>query len=237
MPSVLIESPGGNVHITAGRIAKLSGANAVQITDTNEMLVSAKQSVYTLTDKYLLTCNTVDKTVQGRETNLYSGPKNFLPSNAPLRETKFVGTPLTGHAGGKTDEYTMVFGDREEKFLAGSHRTTVIVGNMTYQTGIGTFTARAGVNQISVDTTAGIRATAPTGNVLVQATLAVSVRALASLTLRSNGATRLSGTTTTIGAAGKIGRIVSSSDRDPLTNLPLSFYGMGSFGHRLGAPI
>lgn len=237
LPSVHVESPSGNVHVTAGRITKLSGANAVQITDTNEVLVAAKQSVNNLTDKWLLQCNTVDKTVQGRETNLYSGPKNFLPSNAPLRETKFVGTPLTGHAGGKTDEYTMWFGDREETFLVGSHRTNVVVGNLTYRTGVGTFTAQAGVNEVSVDTFSGIRAVAPTGNVLVQATFAISVRALASLTMRSSGITRVSGTTTTIGAVGKVGRILSSADRDPLTNLPYAFYGMGSFGHRLGAPI
>jgi hypothetical protein len=237
LPAVAVESPNGNVHISAGRITKISAANAVQITDTNELLVAAKQSVNNLTDKWLLQCNTVDKTVQGRETNLYAGPKNFLPSNAPFRETKFVGTPLTGHAGGKTDEYSMLFGDREETFVVGNHRTTVQVGNITYQAGIGTFTAQAGTNQVVVDTSSGVSIQAPTGNVLVQTTLSVNVSALASLTLRSNGLTRLSGSVTTLGGNGNVGRIVSSSDLDPLTNLPLSTFGMGSFGHRLGPAI
>jgi hypothetical protein len=237
LPSVHIESPSGNVHVTAGRIVKLAGANAVQITDTNELLISAKQNVNTLTDKWLLQCNTVDKTVLGKESSLYAGPKNFLPTNAPFRDTKFVGTPLTGHAGGPTDSYLMIFGDREETILIGNHRTKVVIGNLTYQTGVGTVTASAGVNQISVDTFSGIRAIAPTGSVFVQATFAVSVQALASLTMRSFGMTRLSGTTTTLGAVGKVGRIISSSDLDPLTNLPFSFFGMGSPGHRLGAPI
>lgn len=237
LPAVAVESPNGNVHISAGRIAKISAANAVQVADTNEMTIAAKQTVNVLTDKFLLQCNTVDKTVQGRETNLYSGPKNFLPSNAPFRETKFVGTPLTGHAGGKTDEYSMLFGDREETFDVGSHRTTVQVGNITYQTGIGTFTAQAGSNQVTVDTSSGVSIQAPTGNVLVQTTLSVNVNALASLTLRTNGLARLSGNVTTLGGNGNVGRIVSSSDLDPLTNLPLSTYGMGSFGHRLGPAI
>lgn len=237
LPAVAMESPNGNVHVSAGRIVKISAANAVQVTDTNEMLVSAKQTVNTLTDKWLLQCNTVDKTVLGKETNLYSGPKNFLPTNAPLRETKFVGTPLTGHAGGKTDDYLMVFGDREENFLLGNHRTSVVVGTLTYQTLFGSFTARAGVNQMAVDSVSGVQITALTGNVLVSSIAATSVNALASLTLRSGGFTRLSGTVTTLGAPGKFGRIISSADLDPLTNLPFSFFGMGSFGHRLGPPI
>jgi len=237
LPAVAVESPNGNVHVTAARIAKISGANAVQITDTNEVLITSKQSTNVLTDKLLLQSNTVDKSVLGRETNLYSGPKSFLPSNAPLRETKFIGTPLTGHAGGKTDEYTMLFGDRVERIDLGDHTTTVLVGNITWRTGVGTFTARAGVNQITVDTSSGVRVTVPTGTLLVQTTLATTVQALASLTLKSNGFTKLSGTVTTLGGNGNVGAIVSSADRDPLTNLPLSFFGMGSQGHRLGVPI
>jgi hypothetical protein len=237
LPAVAIESPNGNVHVTAARIAKLSGANAVQITDTNEVLISSKQSTNVLTDKFLVQCNTVDKSVLGRETNLYCGPKNFLPTNAPLRETKFTATPLTGHAGGTTDEYRMIFGDRVEQIDFGDHTTTVFVGNITWRTGVGTFTAQAGVNQITVDTSSGVRVLVPTGTLLVQTTLATTVQALASLTLKSNGFTKLSGSVTTLGGNGKVGAIVSGADIDPLTNLPLSFFGMGSQGHRLGVSI
>jgi hypothetical protein len=237
LPSVLVESPNGSVHVRAGRETKISGANAVQVTDTNEFLVVSKQNVNTFTDKWLLQCNTVDKTVQGRETNLYSGPKNFLPSNAPLRETKFIATPLTGHAGGKTDEYTMLFGDRVENFRVGDHTTTILIGNATWRTTVGTVTLRAGLNQIAVSTSSGIRATCPTGTIAITSTLATSVTALASLTLKSAGQAKLSGTIVTLGGSGKVGRILSSADRDPLTNLPYSFFGLGSFGHRLGIPI
>jgi hypothetical protein len=51
------------------------------------------------------------------------------------------------------------------------------------------------------------------------------------------GQAKLSGLITTLGGIGTPGRIISSSDRDPLTNLPFSFFGMGSFGHRLGTPL
>lgn len=237
LPSVLIESPNGSVHVKAAREAKISGANAVQVTDTNEVLLVSKQNINAFTDKYMVQCNTLDKTVQGREVNLYSGPKNSLPTNAPIRETKFIATPLTGHAGGNTDEYTMLFGNREENLRLGNHSTTVLVGNITWKTVVGTATVQAGVNQISADTATGVKITVPTGTLSMTSTLATSIDALASLTLKTAGQAKLSGTTTTLGGLGNIGRIMSSADRDPLTNLPYSFYGLGSFGHRLGAPI
>lgn len=235
-PSVLIESPSGNTHIKSGRFTKITGANGIQLVDTNEVLISAKQTINLFTDKKLLQCNTHDKTVQGRETNLFSGPKNFLPTNAPFRETKFIGTPLTGHAGGATDTYTMLFGDRDEKIRVGSHSTTVFVGNLTYQTRIGTVTQQAGLNSIEIGTATGISMTS-VSTTSMTSTLATTISALASITLKSAGLAKLSGTVTTLGGTGTPGRIVSSSDRDPLTNLPFSFFGMGSTGHRLGVPL
>lgn len=236
LPSVLIESPSGNTHVKSGRFTKISGANGIQLVDTNEVLVSAKQNVNTFTDKWLLQCNTVDKTVQGKEVSAFSGPKNSNPSNSPLREVKFIATPLTGHAGGETDKYTMLFGDREENFRTGDHSTTILVGDMTYQTRVGTATLRAGLNEISLGTTSGISMTSVT-TTSMSSTLSTTVSALASITLKSVGQAKLSGLITTIGGNGNTGRIISSADRDPLTNLPFSFFGMGSFGHRLGAPL
>jgi hypothetical protein len=237
LPAVAVESPNGNVHMTAGGNAKVSGANAIQLTDTNEILLSAKQSINHFSNKFLIQTNTLDRTVQGRETQLYSGPLNFLPTNAPMRETKFISNPLTGHAGGVTDDYFMLFGDRRERFAIGSHRTTIGVGNMTWRTGVGTVTHQAGVNIQRMGTASGYSLTVPTGTVAITATLAVSVKALASITLKAVGVAKLSGAVTTLGGFGKTGRIMSSSDRDPLTNLPYSFFGLGSFGHRIGTPI
>jgi len=235
-PAVLIESPTGNTHIKSGRFTKITGANGIQFVDTNEILMSAKQNINVFTDKKLLQCNTHDKTVQGRETNLYSGPLNFLPTNAPLRETKFIGTPLTGHVGGDTDKYVMLFGNRDERFRIGSHKTTCFVGNITYQTRIGTVTQRAGINTIAVDTVTGIRMTSVTSTTMTS-TLTTTIAALASITMKAAIRAKLSSLVTTLGGAGTPGRIISSTDRDPLTNLPFAFFGMGSTGHRLGLPI
>jgi hypothetical protein len=236
-PAVLIEAPSSNTHVKSGRFTKISGANGIQLVDTNEILLTAKQNINSFTDKWLIQCNTMDKTVQGRETLAYSGPKNFLPTNAPLRETKFIANPLTGHAGGNTDEYFMLFGDRVERFVVGNHRTTVVVGNITHRTISGATRMQAGLNSIAASTTTGIRMTALTGTIALTSTLATTVNALASITLRTLGQAKLSGLVTTLGGTGLTGRIISSSDRDPLTNLPFSFFGMGSPGHRLGPPI
>jgi len=235
-PHTLVESPSGSTHIKSGRFTKITGANGIQLVDTNEVLMTAKQSINMFADKALLQCNTHDKTVQGKETQLYSGPKNFLPTNAPMREIKFISNPLTGHAGGNTDSYFMLFGDRVERFVFGSHRTTVAVGNITHSTALGSVTNRAGVNQIRVGTTAGISTFSATTTSMVS-TLATTINALASVTVRSAGRAKLSGVVTTLGGSGPPGRILSSTDRDPLTNLPFSFFGLGSPGHRLGPPI
>lgn len=236
LPSVLVESPSGNVHVKSGRFTKISAANGIQLVDTNEIQMTAKQNVNMFMDKLLIQGNTMDKTIQGRETNNYSGPLNFLPTNAPLRETKFIATPLTGHAGGNTDEYTMLFGDRVENIRLGNHRTTILVGNMTYQTVLGTATMRAGANSMAVDSVSGVRVFSTTA-INMTATATASITALASATLRSVGQTRVSGLVTTLGGVGKVGRILSSTDRDPLTNLPFAFFGLGSPGHRIGVPI
>ena len=236
LPSILIESPTGNTHIKSGRFTKITGANGIQFVDTNEILMTAKQKVNVFSDGVEISSNTFKKTVQGREDNLYGGPKNFSPINAPLRSTKFIGIPLTGHAGGVTDKYTMLFGNRDERFRIGSHKTTCFIGNITYQTRFGTVTQRAGFNQISVNTGSGISMLSLT-NTSMFSTLATSITALASITMKAVVRAKVSSLVTTLGGAGIPGRIISSSDRDPLTNLPFRTFGMGSPGHRLGLPI
>lgn len=237
LPAVAIESPSGNIQVTAGRVTKISGANAVQITDTDNIQFISKKTLDVYADGHTVSVNTMKKAVQGREDNLYGGPKNFSPTNAPLRITRFTATPLTGHAGGDTDEYRMVFGNRDERFRVGDHSTTVLVGNQTYECRLGTITHRALANSITIDSSTGISATSVTTTTMTS-TLATSITALASLTLKAQtGVAKLSGISTTLGGTGKVGRIVSSADRDPLTGLLYSVLGLGSAGHRIGLPI
>jgi len=236
LPALLLEAPGGNTHITSGRITKIVGNNAIQLTDTQEVTSTPKQSFNVYSSKFLCNVTTLDRTVLGQETSMYSGPKNSLPSNIPLRSTKFIGTPLTGHVGGKTDEYRMILGDREEQIDLGNHETVVLVGNLTYQAGAGTFTAQAGTNTLKVGSTTGISATS-VSTIRLTSTLATTIRGTASMTISTDGVARLSGKMTTLGGSGKIGGIISAADIDPTSGKLFSFFGMGSPGHRLGAPL
>lgn len=236
LPALLLEAPGGNAHLTAGRIVKIVGNNAIQLTDTNEVTATPKQSFNVYSSKFLCNVTTLDRTVLGQETTAYSGPKNFLPSNVPLRSTKFIGTPLTGHVGGKTDEYRMLLGNRDEQISLGNHSTTVLVGNLTYKAGVGIFTAQAGTNTIKVGTSTGISATS-VSTLRMTSTLATTIRGTASVTISSQGTARLSGKMTTLGGVGLVGKILSSTDIDPTSGKPFSFFGLGSPGHRLGSPV
>jgi hypothetical protein len=236
LPALLMEAPGGNAHLTAGRIAKIVGNSAIQLTDTNEVTSTPKQSFNVYSSKFLCNVTTLDRTVLGQETTAYSGPKNFLPTNLPLRSVKFIGTPLTGHIGGKTDEYRMILGNRDERINLGNHETTVLVGNLTYKAGLGIFTAQAGLNSVKVDSVSGISATSVT-TIRMSSTLATTITATAAITMTSQGVARLSGKLTSLGGAGKVGGIVCGSDIDPTSGKPFSFYQVGSPGHRLSLPI
>lgn len=237
LPHLDLAAPNGNAQITSGGKTKISGAAAIQLTDTNEVSVVAKNTFRLYSDKILSSCNVLDRTVQGKETTLYSGPKNMIPSNGPLREVKFTATPLTGHVGGVTDEYLLYFGDRKETIQIGDHSTEIQVGNLTYRTLQGNFNAQAGVNQMRLDSTQGMTVTVTAGSVNVTSTTTASLSGTSGVTVKSSGLARVSGSTTILGGNGSVGQIISSSDNDPLTNLPFSFFGMGSVGHLLGPSI
>jgi len=56
------------------------------------------------------------------------------PTNGSLRSTTFSGNPGTGCVGGAVDEYSMLFGGREETFRMGKHDTLMNVGSFNVRT-------------------------------------------------------------------------------------------------------
>ena len=240
LPALLMEAPGGNVHMLAGRIAKIAAANAIQLTDTNEVTSTPKQSFNVYSSKFLCNVTTLDRTVAGQEQTMYSGPKNFLPTNIPLRSTKFIGTPLTGHIGGKTDEYRLFLGNRDERITIGDHNTLTVFGSQTYQAGIGSVTSMAGANSIKVSSVAGISSTSVT-TTRISSTLSTTISGLASATLTSNGLTQVKGSMVSLKAAPGLpgitplgAGILSGADIDPTSGKKFSFFFAGSTTHRLG---
>jgi hypothetical protein len=240
LPALLMEAPSGNAHLIAGRIAKIAAANAIQLTDTNEVTATPKQSFNVYSSKFLCNVTTLDRTVTGKEQTMYSGPNNFLPTNIPLRSTKFIGTPLTGHIGGKTDEYFMFLGNRQERIGIGNHETLTFLGSQNYQAGIGSITNKAGVNSMKVSSVAGISAFSAT-TLRMTSTLSTTIKGIASVTLTSTGNTRVQGakvqlnalpglpTITPLGAG-----ILSGADTDPTSGKKFSYFFAGSLTHRLG---
>ena len=238
LPGIIIEAPTSSVNITASRNVKIAGGSQIRLENTQEVLITPQNQLTLTSDKFSKQCTTIDKTVLAKETVLYSGPKNFNPANTPLRSTTFGANPLTGHIGGDTDVYKMIFGDRKETFLVGNHTTQVIVGNLTYQTGVGTAKFAAGVNSVTVNTASGVSTTVAVGTLSMTSVTTARMSGVAGVTVSSaGGVARLSGTTTILGGSGGIGGILNASDLDPLTNLPYSFFGLGSTGHILGPPI
>lgn len=239
LPHLHLDSPNQNgvTWLTANKDILIAGGDTLRVTRFNNVDFTPKNLLRILTDKVGIQAGTIDKTITGQSIELYSGPRNFSPANAPLRSVTFAGTPLTGHAGGTTDKYTMVFGDREERFLIGNHETTVLVGNQTYQSVVGNVTMRAGVNQLKIATASGLQAVVPVGVMSMVATSAAVFKGIASVTVSSQGPAVLSGTITTLGGSGKVGGIVCQTDLDPLSGFPLGFLGLGSPGHVLAPPL
>jgi hypothetical protein len=237
-PSVHIEGK-GDIVLKAGRKLRLS-ASSFDFGNTASTKIAATSVVDIQSgDKIRMTSKTVDKTVFGKETETFAGPKDFLPTNLPIRTEQFIANPATGHVGGLTDQYNMLLGDRVETILAGNHVTTVAVGSATYQVVGGVWSAGAGLNRIAIDSATGINAITPVGNItMTSATGAIALTSTLSARIFSSGVTTVTGVAgVALGGPGKIGFIVSSSDLDPLTGLPLATFLMGSPGHSLVAPV
>lgn len=230
-PAVLITSQ-KNVEIRAGGTLTLSGST-LNLQDVSSLLLSTQAALALQSgDSINQTSKTRNITSMGKSTETYSGPKDNLPTNGAVRSIAVNTAPATGFGGGTADEYSLVYGDRNETITAGNHTTTVTVGNLTYQTRAGTWTARSAQNELILSA-AGLTGTVAAGAVTVSATAgAMSLSAAMSASLISTGGTALvrGGAAVILSATGgKTGGIVSGADLDPISGLPLQALGMGSF--------
>jgi hypothetical protein len=223
-----------NVLIKAGKSVTISAVE-LNIRDNGRLKLNANDSVeLSSTGKVGMTAKVVAVTSTGKTTNTFSGPTESLPTNGALRETTFAGTPITGFIGGIADRYTMVYGDRFETFALGNDTTLIGVGNITKATTTGVFTA-SGTGNTAVLGPGGAAVLATVGAAsLVAAAGAATITGSASAVVASVGPTVVRGAVVTLSATGgKVGPIVSGSDLDPLTGLPLILLGMGSPTHLL----
>ena len=226
LPSMQIG--GVNVQISGDQQATLQAASTASVNSQSTVQIQGGQTVsITGGQKASLTGEQVELTATGKMVVTLAGPKNLLPSNGPVRETV-----IQAATGGTVDKYSVpVTGDRVEEFTAGSHTTSIKVGNMTYQTLQGNFTAKAGGSSFEVSSSLGITGFAATGNMTMTANVgAASIigQTAANLTAQVGPAT-VKGTTVVLSATGgKIGGIMSGADIEPFTGKPFVLLGCGS---------
>jgi len=195
------------------KVVRAIGHDLVEIT-------SAKQ-IHSSTEDY-------KSTVTGKRVDNFTGPKNLLPTNGALHERSY--TP--NFPGVVCEEVTYEMGDREETFKLGNHKTSILIGNMTYETEVGTWKARAFQNSVEIGA-GGITADALVGNVKLNATAGAAVmKGLVAVQIESNGPVSIrSGTVITLASPGNgldIGPVICAGSREPFTNLPFATWGLGA---------
>lgn len=243
-PSVVVDGSQG-VAIRSDANVNLSASQSVAISNTGTATIDAQTQVAIRSGGNVsMTAVTHNVVVTGAETVNYSGPENANPASGPCRQVTFSSTPATGNVTQSVvDRYRMVFGNREETFETGDHTTSVIgIGNLTYETNQGRFRARAATNQLDIDSTSGITATAAVGNVSVTASVGgVSITGQTDASLRA-----ITGTATVAGATGvrlvspqgspatssPLAYVLCGGDTDPLTGIPYSTF-MAPRGQKL----
>jgi predicted RecA/RadA family phage recombinase len=230
-PSVVVDGTQG-VMLRSDAAVNINATDAVNIANTGSINLNAQNQVSIRSGQNVsLSAQTHSVVLTGSETVNYGGPENSDPSNGPSRQVTFSSTPATGNLGGVVDRYRMVYGSRTEEFqLPGSNHTTSIIGqgNLTYETNQGRFRARAGTNQMDLDSVSGLSTTVAVGDASTTvSTGGITQTAQTDLTLRAT-----TGTATLSGAQGvKLvspgsanGGIVCGSDLDPLTGIPYSTF-------------
>lgn len=171
----------------------------------------------------------------GKRTDTFTGPKYLLPTNGALHERTY--TP--SFPGLTAEEVTYQLGDRQETFNLGSHSTSILIGNMTYETELGVFEARALQNKVTLGP-AGASINAAVGNVSLQATAgAATMKASVGVVIEATGGPVVmrSSSVMLLGApvtGTDAGPIICAGSREPFTNLPFATWGLGAKNHIVG---
>jgi hypothetical protein len=233
IPAVDIEAK-TNVRIKAEKLVAIKAglttvnATVVNLTAHEELTLDGVKRTSTSTENYSLS-------VSGKAQESFGGPKYGLPTNMPLHERTYA--PLST---GVCEKVLYVLGDREETFNVGNHKTTILIGDMTYETNLGTWSARAVQSKMEMGST-GIAGTAQAGTISLKAAAGTAtLSGLAGVTIVADG-----GTATVRGSAGvylgapvagpDIGPVLCAGTLEPLTGLPFATWGLGAKNVIVGA--
>jgi hypothetical protein len=204
-------------------VVSIQDASAVSIQSNSSVSIKSGESINATT-------KTLGISTLGRAEYIHGGPLNGLPTNAPLRITKFTATPATGFAGGVVDSYTVLMGDLEENFLLGNRRTIVRTGDVSFVTGSGEVRNQAGSNRINT-TDSGIELESVVGPITIESTTdALTMVSLRSALLRSRTQVTVEAPIISLASPGADfpGGVLTDGCIDGLTGLP--FRNGGTFG-------
>jgi hypothetical protein len=232
LPAVRIEAR-TNAHLKAGKKVLVTG-NEVDIQGPSVHLRGNQEVQIDAVDRIGMSTETLSKTINGKASESYSGPKNLLPTNGALHERSY------SHLfAGTCEDVTYNLGDREELFILGNHDTTILIGDQSYTSVVGKFRAQ-GTTSFMELAPSGITGTALVGSVALTATAgSASMTGLSSASLISlAGPAIVRGATSVyLGApvtGTDFGGILASCSREPFTNLPFITWGIGSKNHLIG---
>lgn len=213
------------VAVKAGTMT--TNATVINLTGHEELTLDGVKKTSTTTESYQLA-------VSGKAQETFGGPKYGMPTNMPLHERTYA--PLSA---GVCEKVLYTLGDREETFTAGSHKTTILVGNMTYATNMGTWIARAMDKEVKLGIT-GISAVAQTGTVVMKADAGkATVSGFSGALLMSGGgdATVRGATKVYLGApivGPDLGPVICAGSLEPFTGLPFATWNIGAKKHIVG---
>lgn len=237
IPNVLIEGS-QNVTVRAGSSVSISAPN-LNLENVSNLNFKSLTSLSQESGESISSSTKVrNEVTTGKSSQVFSGPKDALPTNGSVRSTTFAANPATGFVGGTVDEYFALYGNRAETFAFGNTTTRMLVGNLNFETLAGQWRATAIPNSMTLNP-AGLTAAIATGNIALNATAgAALIATTVNATMKTAGPAVVSGAASvTLGGPGKVGPIVSGADLDPLTGIPLIALGLGSPGHLIGPPI
>jgi len=224
VPSVDIHAK-TNAHLRAEKKVLVKG-QAVEVNASKTQVFG--HDVVEITSSKQITVSTEDmkQTVSGKRSDNFSGPKNLLPTNGALHERNYA----PNYPGLVAEEVTYQMGDREETFRLGNHKTSILIGNMTYETELGSWQARALQNKVTIDAS-GIVADALLGNVKLNATAgALLMKGQVAARLEATGPVVVkSGAFVLLQSPGNgidIGPVITAGSREPFTNLPFLTWGL-----------
>ena len=220
-----------NARIKADRQIALQAEQIVGNASDIELTANASLELNGV-KKVAITASTFVKTVSSQAQESYTGPNNGSPANFPLHERTYA--PMYP---GLCERVTYQQGDRQENFNLGSHKTTILIGDMTYETNLGSWTARALNNTITLSAT-GMATTVPTGVIALTAaagTATMSGFAGVSIIAAGGTATVRGGTGVYLGGpVTEVGSILVSGSLEPFTGLPFATWALGAKHFNIG---